>query len=47
MTLAAAESAVCRAHGKVLVKTGLSIAVPPGCYGRITPRSGISFKEIY
>ena len=32
--LAAARAAVVPAHGKVLVKTGLSMALPPGCYGR-------------
>ena len=33
--LAAAQTAVVLAHGKVLVKTGLSIPMPTGCYGRI------------
>ena len=32
--LAAAQTAVVPAHGKVLVKTGLSISMPTGCYGR-------------
>ena len=43
--LAAAQTAVCPAHGKVLVKKGLSIAMPPGCYGRIAPRSGLALKK--
>ena len=43
--LAAAEAAVVPAHGKCLVKTGLQIALPPGCYGRIAPRSGLAIKK--
>ena len=43
--LSAAESAVVPAHGKCLVKTGLAIAIPPDCYGRIAPRSGLAIKK--
>ena len=43
--LAAAQAAVIPAHGKVLVKTGLSMALPPCCYGRIAPRSGLTLKK--
>ena len=43
--LAAAESAVVPAHNKCLVKTGLAIAIPPSCYGRIAPRSGLALKK--
>ena len=43
--LVAAQNAVVPAHGKVLVKTGLSIFMPTGCYGRIAPRSGIALKK--
>lgn len=31
--------------GRVLVPTGLAIAVPPGTYGRIAPRSGLAWKH--
>ena len=27
------------------MKTGISIAVPDGCYGRIAPRSGLAVKN--
>ena len=43
--LAAAEATVVPAHGKCLVKTGLRIALPSGCYGRIAPRSGLTIKK--
>ena len=43
--LAAAEAAVIPAHGKCLVKTGLSMALPPVCYGGIAPRSGLVLKK--
>ena len=36
-----AESKVVPARGKALVDTQLSIAVPPGTYGRVAPRSGL------
>ena len=43
--LSAAQSAVVPAHGKCLVKTGLAMAIPAGCYGRIAPRSGLAWKK--
>ena len=43
--LAIAQTAVVPAHGKVLVKTSLSISMPTGCYGRIAPRSGLALKK--
>jgi dUTPase len=36
-----AEKKVIPAHGKALVDTQLSIAVPAGTYGRVAPRSGL------
>ena len=39
------QATVVPAHGKVLAKTSLSMAVPPGCYGRPVPRSGLALKK--
>jgi hypothetical protein len=36
-----AQDKVVPAHGKAMVDTQLSIAVPDGTYGRIAPRSGL------
>ena len=44
--LAVAQAAVVPAHGKCLVKIGLAMALPPGCYGRIAPRSGLALKKL-
>src|ERR1700752_841271 len=29
---------------RVLARTGLAVAIPVGCYGRIAPRSGLAMK---
>ena len=46
-----AEKKVIPAHGKALVDTQVSIAVPAGTYGRVAPRSGLgtrsSFEPLY
>jgi deoxyuridine 5'-triphosphate nucleotidohydrolase len=31
-------------HGRALVSTGISMALPEGTYGRIAPRSGLAVK---
>ncbi|KAK6523499.1 Deoxyuridine 5'-triphosphate nucleotidohydrolase [Arthrobotrys megalospora] len=43
--LYASEDTVVPKGGKVLVETGLSMAVPDGCYGRVAPRSGLASKN--
>ncbi|CAN8061428.1 unnamed protein product [Agarophyton chilense] len=43
--LAAGEDTVIPARGRAVVKTGLKIAVPSGCYGRVAPRSGLAVKK--
>ena len=41
----ALSDAICPAVGKVLLPTGLAIAVPTGCYGRIADRSSLASKH--
>ncbi|KAF3904551.1 hypothetical protein ABW21_db0201998 [Orbilia brochopaga] len=43
--LYASEDTVIPKGGKALVETGLSMAVPDGCYGRVAPRSGLASKN--
>ena len=43
--LAAAQATVLLAHNKCLVKIGLAMSIPPDCYGRIAPRSGLALKN--
>tara|TARA_Y100000992_G_C20809145_1_gene279473 strand:+ start:11 stop:469 length:459 start_codon:yes stop_codon:yes gene_type:complete len=43
--LKAAHETTVPARGKAIIATDLSIAVPEGCYGRIAPRSGLSWKK--
>ena len=42
--LYSAEAKIVRARGQALVDTQLSVAVPPGTYGRVAPRSGLASK---
>ncbi|KAK8810898.1 hypothetical protein WA556_003981 [Blastocystis sp. ATCC 50177/Nand II] len=34
-----------KAHGKGIVPTDLSVAIPKNCYGRVAPRSGLAAKK--
>lgn len=43
--LSASQPTVVPSLGKQLVKTDLAIILPPGCYGRIAPRSGLAWKK--
>ena len=45
--IASAEDTVVPAKGKAVIKTGVSIAIPEGCYGRIAPRSGLTVKKVH
>jgi dUTP pyrophosphatase len=44
--LYAAYDAVIPPSGHTLIKTDLAIQLPPGCYGRIAPRSGLALHQI-
>tara|TARA_B100000287_G_scaffold244767_1_gene230160 strand:- start:2144 stop:2569 length:426 start_codon:yes stop_codon:yes gene_type:complete len=39
------QEGIIPAGGRRIVKTGISIAIPPGYYGRIAPRSGLAIKR--
>lgn len=43
--LASAQKVVIEPRCRMLVKTGIAVSVPPGCYGRIAPRSGLALKS--
>lgn len=32
-------------RGRALVETGVAVAIPPGCYGRVAPRSGLALRH--
>ncbi|CAL8071902.1 unnamed protein product [Calicophoron daubneyi] len=43
--LYAAHDTIIPAKGRGLAKTDIQIALPPGCYGRVAPRSGLALKN--
>jgi dUTP pyrophosphatase len=43
--LSSSQDIIVPAHGKAIVPTDIIIALPPGTYGRIAPRSGFSWKN--
>lgn len=43
--LYSAENAVVPPRGRLLVKTGISIAIPKNTYFRVSPRSGLALKH--
>jgi len=45
LDLRSAHDVVIPASGNGLVKTDLAIQLPPGCYGRIAPRSGLALHH--
>jgi len=45
LDLRSAYDVVIPASGNGLVKTDLAIQLPPGCYGRIAPHSGLALHH--
>eukprot|EP00171_Calliarthron_tuberculosum_P020752 IDg20752t1 len=45
LDLSASVDAVVPPRNKALVKTGLQMRIPTGCYGRVAPRSGLALKK--
>ena len=45
LDLHSAEGYVVLPGHRVVVSTGIAIKLPPGCYGRIAPRSGLAVKH--
>jgi dUTP pyrophosphatase len=43
--LSALESGYIEPMGRAVLRTGISIELPPGTYGRVAPRSGLSVKH--
>jgi dUTP pyrophosphatase len=43
--LSSVESIVIPPQSTAVVSTGLAVAVPPGTYGRVAPRSGLAAKH--
>lgn len=41
----ASQSSTIPSRSQALISTGISIAVPEGCYGRVAPRSGLAVKH--
>src|SRR5437667_579480 len=45
LDLHAAERVVIEPGARVLVGTGLAVAIPPGCAGLVLPRSGLALRH--
>lgn len=44
LDLYCAETVEIPAGGRALVRTGIAVNIPYGCYGRVAPRSGLAVK---
>lgn len=42
--LTAREGVIIPARGRSIVDTGIAIQIPEDCYGRVAPRSGVTWK---
>lgn len=45
LDLFSAENCVVMPHERKLIKTDIMMQIPPGCYGRIAPRSGLAVNH--
>lgn len=43
--LSSIENVIVKARGKAMIDTGISLGIPNGCYARIAPRSGLTWKH--
>ena len=43
--LVAAEPVTVAAGGRAVIRTGLQLSIPAGCYGRVAPRSGLAVRH--
>lgn len=43
--IVSAEDSIVKSKDKLLVSTGISMAIPEGYYGRVAPRSGLAVKN--
>jgi len=39
------EAVTLKPRQRCLVRTGIAVAIPEGCYGRLAPRSGLATKQ--
>ena len=45
LDLCAIEDVEIQPQQRALARTGLAVAIPPGFYGRVAPRSGLAVKQ--
>ena len=45
LDLHSVENLWIEAHGRAAIRTGLSVAIPHGFYGRVAPRSGLAVRH--
>ena len=45
LDLCSIEDAELQPKQRAMVRTGLAVAIPPGFYGRVAPRSGLAAKQ--
>jgi dUTP pyrophosphatase len=43
--LSSIENVIVKARSKAMIDTGIAIGIPAGCYARVAPRSGLTWKH--